>query len=124
MGKVPEQAIVKATLINEEKLTREGRNRSRNGSHFRRRCRSNDVVLKNGKQCGSMSSLEMEIINDKVITTKPYSDLDINSVAGNRRNYSDVYSEVTFLPGGFRSFPRPPRANPSNLVAQHVAAID
>ena len=52
----------------------------------------------------------------KVTSTKPYSDLDINSNAGNRRNYSDVYSEVTFLPGGFRSFPRPPRTNPSNLV--------
>ena len=61
--KAPEQATVKGSVIND--LTREGRNRSRNGSHFRRRCRSNDVVLKNGKQCGSMSSLEMEIINDK-----------------------------------------------------------
>lgn len=63
--KAPEQVTVKGAVINDEKLTREGRNRSRNGSHFRRRCRSNDVMLKNGKQCGSMSSLEMEIINDK-----------------------------------------------------------
>ena len=102
-----------------EKVPREGRVRSRNGSNFRRRCRSNDVMLSQlaGATCGSMSSLEMDEAKKS-----PYSDFDINSMTGN----NTVYSEVTFLPGGFRSFPRPPRVNPSSVsvVAKHVAAID
>lgn len=118
-------------ISSDEIKTREGRNRSRNDSAaaFRRRCRSTDVMGPNGVKSDSMSSLEMEADNFKSKTpkyeVKPYSDLDIKSLAsgnGTRRNYSDVYSEVNFLPGGFRHFPRPPRNN--LVVAQHVSAID
>ena len=98
--KIEKPEIRKPQPIVEEKVGREGRNRSRNGSNFRRRCRSNDVILsQKAAEKGSMSSLEMELVQPgSKVHVKPYSDLDINSVAGTsvygRRNYSDVYRKV------------------------------
>ena len=98
--KVEKPIVQKPQPIAEEKpVGREGRNRSRNGSNFRRRCRSNDVILsQKAAEKGSMSSLEMEPVQVSKVHVKPYSDLDINSVAGTsvygRRNYSDVYRNL------------------------------